>query len=171
MGSSQTAFFFWFPILLVIFHIFHNRYRLGGLLESYCQRCSLKDDDIKRAVVRERLPGSSGAPRGHPIKKLRKKWKKVVENKGQWSWSEFPRPPGNSGATPGIPRNSFQTGPKRFPDSSQKFPRKAHRQLQDDSQRAAGRLPERSGKILGQFSGSPVFLYFAILFHFLKYFL
>ena len=150
----------------MIFHIFHNRYRLGGLLESYCQRCILKDEEIKRAVVRERLPGSSGALRGHPTKKLRKKCKKVVENKGQWSWSEFPRPPGNSGVTPGMPQNSFQTGPKRLPDSSQKFPRKAHRQLQNDSQRAAGRLPERSGKTLGQFSGSPVFLYFAILFPF-----
>ena len=103
---------------------------------------------------------------GPPDKRIEEKMRKSNRKQRTMELVRISPPPGNSRATPGISRNSFQTGPKRLPDSSQKFSRKAHRQLQNDSQRAAGRLPERSGKTLGQFSGSPVFLYFAILFPF-----
>ena len=74
-----------------------------------------------------------------------------------------PAAPGQLPEYPGTPSRQVRKGSRT---ASRNCLKPAHRQFQNDSQRAAGRLPESSGKTFGQLSGSPVFLYFIIPFPF-----
>ena len=95
--------------------------------------------------------GSSGAFRGRPIKQIENKIKKVVGNKGQWSWSEFPRQlRGNSRNAPELLPDRSEKAPGQLPEIPQKGPPAAQKRFPKSCRPASREIRQNSWATLGQ---------------------